>query len=428
MKKFTKETVFNYLVGNDILDFNIDELENNPEFMAEVVCKDKNSYNLCSDEIKTNIVFIRRILDNYKDDMDFALKVYKEFESIIEDDENVNSEETQQDIFEINTIMFNITRKAQDREVHIPFKIATDVFVGIEEFEFEILESQLKKKVPGLGFYYESRKYENSENIVDFIAENFIRKIFSYDVNLEELLHKHYKSYKEYEENGKYTILIKYISYYDNDLANYVSLNPKALENFEDELEDIKKNWQRYEDEQKRIEMAKKRYKDERYSRIIERAKDYENYEPCTVDIDSALMYIAGVLGLEDQMKKALDEYYGEGDQIEKAYRDTYPTSFEEESVVDSIVEDMTREELAYEEYLYSFCPDILSDYKLQDFDKKISIKDAKHINALKKIFMEELGIQDTTEKLKPKNTGNKVLEYKRKDKKSKKDKKEENE
>ena len=91
MKKFTKETVFNYLVGNDILDFNIDELENNPEFMAEVVCKDKNSYNLCSDEIKTNIVFIRRILDNYKDDMDFALKVYKEFESIIEDDENVNS-------------------------------------------------------------------------------------------------------------------------------------------------------------------------------------------------------------------------------------------------------------------------------------------------------------------------------------------------
>ena len=85
----------------------------------------------------------------------------------------------------------------------------------------------------------------------------------------------------------------------------------------------------------------------------------------------------------------------------------------------------MTREELAYEEYLYSFCPDILSDYKLQDFDKKISIKDAKHINALKKIFMEELGIQDTTEKLKPKNTGNKVLEYKRKDKK---DKKEENE
>ena len=26
--------------------------------------------------------------------------------------------------------------------------------------------------------------------------------------------------------------------------------------------------------------MAKKRYKDERYSRIIERAKDYENYEP----------------------------------------------------------------------------------------------------------------------------------------------------
>ena len=421
MKKFSTKTVFDYLVGNDIEDYDIDELENNPEFMAEVVCRDKKSYNLCSNEIKINISFIRRVLDHYKNDIEFALKVYDEFDNILDEDDNIDLVEKDQDIFEVSILLYEITKK--NKELNLPFKVATNIFIGSEEVAFEIAKSKVDCEVPGLGFYYESQKYKDNPNILDFIAESIIRKIFSEKIDLEKSLHDRYNSYKEFEENSKYAVLIKYISYYDNDLSEYVSLNHKVLENFEDELELIKKNWQSYDNKQQREELIKKIYKDERFERIIERAKEYDMYNPCTVDIDSALMYLGEVFGVAKEMKKALDDYYADGDAIEEDCRDTYPITLEEQkSVVDSIVEDMTREEVAKEDYLYSLCLDILADYKLQEFDKKIDIKDARHLNELKKIFMEELGIKSKDEKISPKNIDKKIIEYKNKPKKDKKD------
>ena len=43
MKTYNKKLIYDYIMGNDIEDFDTDELENNPEFMMEVIkyTKDK---------------------------------------------------------------------------------------------------------------------------------------------------------------------------------------------------------------------------------------------------------------------------------------------------------------------------------------------------------------------------------------------------
>ena len=54
MLKYSASIVEDYIEGNDIEDFDIDELENDRSFMLDVIkkTKDKNFYNLCSDDLK----------------------------------------------------------------------------------------------------------------------------------------------------------------------------------------------------------------------------------------------------------------------------------------------------------------------------------------------------------------------------------------
>ena len=58
MKFYNKKLVFDYVVGNDLDDYEIDELENTPEFMIEVIkyTQDKKMYNFCSDNVKSNLL------------------------------------------------------------------------------------------------------------------------------------------------------------------------------------------------------------------------------------------------------------------------------------------------------------------------------------------------------------------------------------
>ena len=54
MKKYSRKLLSDYLLGKSIDDYDIDELESNPEFIKEIIdfSNDKSMYNLCDDELK----------------------------------------------------------------------------------------------------------------------------------------------------------------------------------------------------------------------------------------------------------------------------------------------------------------------------------------------------------------------------------------
>ena len=80
MNKYDNKIVNDYINGNDIDDFNIDDLENDSMFMKKVIVasNDKNFYRLCSDRVKKDYNFIKFVIYKFKEDIEFISKVADE--------------------------------------------------------------------------------------------------------------------------------------------------------------------------------------------------------------------------------------------------------------------------------------------------------------------------------------------------------------
>ena len=81
MNKYDNKIVNDYINGNDIDDFNIDDLENDSMFMKKVIVasNDRNFYRLCSDRVKKDYNFIKFVIYKFKEDIEFISKVADEF-------------------------------------------------------------------------------------------------------------------------------------------------------------------------------------------------------------------------------------------------------------------------------------------------------------------------------------------------------------
>ena len=63
-KSYSDKIVNDYIYGNDIEEYDIGQLENDPVFMMQVIDKtnDKKMYKFCSDEVKNNYEFVKFII------------------------------------------------------------------------------------------------------------------------------------------------------------------------------------------------------------------------------------------------------------------------------------------------------------------------------------------------------------------------------
>ena len=63
MIEISKKLVFDYVQGNDIGEYEVEELESNPEFMMSVIryTNDKNMYTFYPNLTKTEGFFIGRL-------------------------------------------------------------------------------------------------------------------------------------------------------------------------------------------------------------------------------------------------------------------------------------------------------------------------------------------------------------------------------
>ena len=81
MKKYKKKFLFDYIIGNDMGETDINELEKDPEFIIEVtdLSNDKNIYNLCDQKLKQNFRLMKFLILKFKDDKKFAKKVARDY-------------------------------------------------------------------------------------------------------------------------------------------------------------------------------------------------------------------------------------------------------------------------------------------------------------------------------------------------------------
>ena len=143
--KYSKKLVYDYVNGNDIDGYTLDELEDDYLFMIEVMkySKDKKMYEMCSDNVKKNAEFVKFIIDYFKGDKSFVLRVSDYYLL------NSNNEVLK------NEILILLSRISKDDEFS-KYNVKAYAFYNLEMTELEILINELKHEIDssclGLGF------------------------------------------------------------------------------------------------------------------------------------------------------------------------------------------------------------------------------------------------------------------------------------
>ena len=287
MDKFPKELIINYINGNDIKDYTIEELESNKDFMMQVIdySNDKNIYNLCADNVKRDYDFVKFIILKFKEDINFITMVADYFL----EDKNRNYER-----IELSIIMSELTKK--DPETAYYYNVLCGAIYLEKRARIEICKSENEELSDiGMGFFYIYELYNQSEIILDYYAKRMIEDIFDENnLNLESILHKTFKTPDEINKKGLNNYMISFIEKYDSMLAQYVTIHKKILLPFKERIISAQKNWDRYNDEITR----------KKYELMFERVHKYMDEEDSLFSEDYLIYYVGTKLGIVDYIRK----------------------------------------------------------------------------------------------------------------------------
>lgn len=251
MSKYSKKVLYDYILGNDIYGYDIDELENDYIFIKEVVdiSGDKKMYDLCDDKLKGNFELMKFLVLKFKDDEQFIKKVAQDFLKLSNDED---------DIFEINIIVSNLVGKEYSSLLENINYI--DAKCKYNELRTKYIlesrnDSEEVKDYYQMSFDYFADVYAGREIIIDYIAKNMVDEIFSEeDYSLEELIHTKFKTKEDLEQFGTINFILSYVSLYDSHLSDYLKTNIKLIDTLKDSINNIKNNFNSY-NERKRNEI-----------------------------------------------------------------------------------------------------------------------------------------------------------------------------
>lgn len=243
-KRYNKKTILDYISGNDIEGFSIEELEDNPNFMADVMefTADKRMYRFCSDNVKRNHDFVIRIIAKFKDDIDFITEIADNY--VVENDENGLKQA------EFNILMGNIYDETNEPDL-MKYKLSETIFYDSLSAEIEDAIEEIDekdRKLFGKGFCFVSDTYPGSNLIKDFFAKRMLDEILFADekYRFEEIVHINFKKYEDLEKYGMTRFILEYVGSIDSDLSDYLCQNQELISSVKNKLIKVKKGWENY--------------------------------------------------------------------------------------------------------------------------------------------------------------------------------------
>lgn len=206
---------------------------NDYQFMIRVMKynKDKNMYELCSDDVKNTYDVVVFMLENFSNDMDFVMDVVSNY---------LDNERDKTKYLEVlirvcclynsDNVYFLEYREQLENE----YKTFNEN-IGYIKDSSTIDNSYLIEN----GFYFVLDMYKDNKIIANYFANRFITDYFN-SINLEIEVYKFFKTYEELEKFGINKYLINLLNKYDTNLSDYVILNIDLLDDVKKEIKD---NW-----------------------------------------------------------------------------------------------------------------------------------------------------------------------------------------
>jgi len=302
MKKYENKLIEDYIQGNDIEGYNIEDLENDYEFMINVIeeTNDKKMYNFCSDNLKKDYRLVKYLINKYNYDLDYIKNIADNF---------LDNVESELERIEICLIMDKYMSR---EEPNNPYKVILAAVYQTKRVEIELYKhtsnDDFANNEIGMGFLLMYDLYNESTLVTDFFAEKTIIAILSEnEINLEEHLHSKFKTFEDIEKYGINNYLIQFISVYDSMLSSYISTKPYLLKSLISQIKYIKLNWENYNIKEEFI----------MYNTLLNEVNKYmEEHEfECILTEIEMVYLVAKKLGISSKIKeydRLDDEIYKE--------------------------------------------------------------------------------------------------------------------
>ena len=238
MKKYSKDIIMDYINGEDILDYDISLLEDDVNFMEQVIeeTNDKNMYYMCGDNLKKNLKFITYLINKFHNDIKFI--------EMISNDYMKEASETEQ--IELKIILCNVLGNIDDDYV-MSLGISLAAFYIKNKAMYEIVLDELNMK-NSLGFSIVLSDYNQSDIIKKYFAKRMINEIFPFSmIEFERLLHLKFKVKSNISKMGINNFLINYVFGYDKCLSGYLAVHIDLLTELYGQVSKILSRWDQYE-------------------------------------------------------------------------------------------------------------------------------------------------------------------------------------
>ncbi len=281
-----------YIRGMDVFPYNVDELEENPDFMALALkeSKDKRLYRLCSDKIKTDSDFVLKIMECFKTDINFVSEVLDYYLGNTKEDKTIYYE-----VLALGTkITKNVDYACRLMAVYVEERCSANELKRKAKNDDEVMEV-------GLGFGVMEYVYAGCHEFLRFMAARLLEDIFDDEalISFEELIHSKFRSIDNFKQYGYRTFMIDYVRTIDIYLADFLSANYDLLDNNLKRCEEIIKRWPYY------MRNLNERRQSIVYQEIERFAREYNaSYLPLFVILRDVLRE----MGLQDKFEKIDDE------------------------------------------------------------------------------------------------------------------------
>jgi len=292
MVKYSKELIFKYIHGDEIDEDLLEQLENDLDFMIEVirVSQDKNFYNLCSFQLQNNYEFIKRFILLRKNDLEFINKLAKKYLKSL--DESLERTEL--------ILIMQKLNKNRDEEKYLEYSLLAQAIYVKQRTEIEIDKAMVKTSEffikMGMGFWLILDLYHTSSIILDFYAKKIIEEILSQYGNVEDSLHKRFRKPEDIDSFGINNFMLGFIEKYDSMLATYLRSHLDLLADFSFVIKRAQKNWDKYIDNKE----------EEKYCLMIQKVHEYmEEHECEAIFTETDILYFVGQkMGIGDTIFK----------------------------------------------------------------------------------------------------------------------------
>ena len=238
--------------------------------------------------VNKSLIYAKKEILEHSDDEAYIDAVFKDY---------FKNEKDKHCLLELALLINNVSN-----EDSLKYEYLIDLYYSHEMSLCERLKNEFTRT---LGFKYIYDEYGSYPLCLEFFCNKFLDNILFKDADeeLEEILHKNFDSYDDFESSKPNKFIIDLVNVKDIDLANFLKMHIGYINGVNTYLQIIKTNWPSYD----------MMSEEELFYKMLAKVNRYydKNYCSCSFSNVEILVYLANknhILDLFDKYYKFDDE------------------------------------------------------------------------------------------------------------------------